>query len=125
MEAKELRIGNYVNHKDNWSYRQPKNDFKEFYFKWDDSDFHAMLECTLDIKDMEPIPLTEDILLKCGFEVYEFDNGQSNQYRFKDRLIVIRDNKFVDYGTSVILNYVHTIQNLYFALTGEELEVKL
>jgi hypothetical protein len=30
IDAKELRIGNWVHHKDNWSYRQPKQDFKEF-----------------------------------------------------------------------------------------------
>jgi hypothetical protein len=62
--------------------------------------------------------LTEEWLLKMGFEV---NNGYYNQYRYKDRLIVIRDGKLVDYGTSVILEYVHQLQNLYFALTGEEL----
>lgn len=72
----------------------------------------------------DPIPITEEWLLRMGLEKHEFDNGKPNQYRFKEILIVIRDSKFVDYGSSVVLPYVHTLQNLYFALTGEELEIK-
>jgi hypothetical protein len=71
-------------------------------------------------KTTYPIKITEKWLLKIGFEKYEFDHKE-NQYRHKDRLIVLRDGKFVDYGSSVTLEYVHQLQNLYFALTGEEL----
>ena len=69
----------------------------------------------LEWDEIQPIPLTEEWLLKCGF------NDKENQYRYKDRLIVIRDNDFHDYGTSVKLKYVHQLQNLYFALTNNEL----
>ena len=72
------------------------------------------------VDDFEPIPLTEDWLVRFGFEVYEFDHKE-NQYRFKERLIVIRDGCFIDYGSSVSIKYVHTLQNLIFALTGTEL----
>ena len=72
------------------------------------------------ITDIEPIPLNEDWLVRFGFEVYEFDHKE-NQYRFKERLIVIRDGCFIDYGSSVSIKYVHTLQNLIFALTGTEL----
>ena len=36
-------------------------------------------------------------------------------------LFIIRENAFFDYGTGVKLQYVHELQNLYFALYGEEL----
>ena len=72
-----------------------------------------------------PIPITEEMLLKCGFECYEFDNGEPNQYRFKSRLIVIRNGFFYDYGADVKIEFVHQLQNLYFALTGEELPINL
>jgi len=70
---------------------------------------------------LKPIPLTEEWFLRFGFEKYEFDNGEPNQYRYKSRLIVIRDGKFADYGSSVILHYVHQLQNFYFAFSSEEL----
>lgn len=74
----------------------------------------------VDWNNLKPIPLTEDWLVRFGFEVYEFDHKE-NQYRFKERLIVIRDGCFIDYGSSVSIKYVHTLQNLIFALTGTEL----
>ena len=79
---------------------------------------------SMEHHNLKPIPLTEEWLLKFGFELYEFDNGLPNQYRFKEMLIVIRDGHFLDYGTSVILDFVHEIQNLYFAKHKEELTVK-
>ena len=68
-----------------------------------------------------PFPLTEGWLLKFGFEKQAFDMSVAPQYRWKNRLIVVRDGCFVDYGSSVQLNHVHKLQNLYFELTGEEL----
>ena len=53
----------------------------------------------------------------------EFDQKE-NQYRLKDRLIVIRNSFFHDYGTSVKLESIHQLQNLFFALTNEQLTIK-
>jgi hypothetical protein len=72
----------------------------------------------------EPVTLTEERLIQFGFEVHKFDNGKQNQYRFNDRLIVIRNGFFVDYGSSVCLQHIHQLQNLYFALNNEELTIK-
>jgi len=71
-----------------------------------------------------PFPLTEKWLLRLGFEKHALDMSVAPQYRWKNRLIIVRDGCFVDYGTSVQLKYVHKIQNLCFALTGEELKIK-
>jgi hypothetical protein len=66
----ELMLGNWVKHNpDEYSYRNSysnKSDFKE-YFQWEDSDWYALLECTLFMTAIEPIQLTEEILLKSGF----------------------------------------------------------
>jgi hypothetical protein len=70
----------------------------------------------------ELIPLTEEWLVKFGFETYKFDHKE-NQYRLKDRLVVVRNESFYDYGSSVKVDYVHQLQNLFFALTGEELTI--
>jgi hypothetical protein len=115
MKANELRIGQNYKHSNGTII---KLDLRFFYAMTNNFDGYKL-------DDLQPIPLTEDILLKCGFECFEFDNGQPNQYRFKSRLIVIRDNVFVDYGSSVKILYIHQLQNLYFALTGEELNIIL
>ena len=112
IKANELRIGN-------WIYSTGLHEYKKVR--------GVMLtesDETLSIL-YKPIPLTEDMLVKCGFECFEFDNGQPNQYRFKSRLIVIRDNVFVDYGSDVKIYHLHTLQNLIFAITGEELNIIL
>jgi hypothetical protein len=72
-------------------------------------------------ESVKPIPLTEEWLLKFGFEKTE------NGYFVKDGIILypIRDLYFR--GNLFIkadIKYVHQIQNLYFALIGEELTPK-
>jgi hypothetical protein len=116
IDAGELRIGN-------WIFEEGQDDNKPFqifsiYHEVKNNKVNGLPICL-----MRPIPLTEDILLKCGFECYEFDNGEPNQYRFKNRLIVIRKGNFVDYGCDVIITSLHQLQNLYFALTGQELQI--
>lgn len=107
MESREVRIGNLFDNNGNVNTVTP--GVIEALFESDKRSW------------IQPIPLTEEWLLKFGFEIYEFDHKE-NQYRFKERLLVIRKGVFCDYGTNVELKYVHQLQNLYFALTGEELE---
>ena len=70
-----------------------------------------------------PIPLTEEWLLKLGFH-------QKNGYGFIKKYLL--GNLFYSvetkehfmfqyYELRIKINYVHQLQNLYFALTGEEL----
>ena len=73
-----------------------------------------------DCKDLVGIQLTEEWLLKFGAIKYEF-NHKASQYRIDSMLFVARENVFFDYGTGVKLQYVHQLQNLYFALHYEEL----
>ena len=64
----------------------------------------------------KPIPLTEDWLRKLGVKdsvwVFElFNNG--------GEFHISTEN-----GDWIFINYVHQLQNLYFALTGDELSIK-
>jgi hypothetical protein len=86
-------------------------------------------------KDIEAIPLTEDWLLKFGFKQLKennsypedfakiiYDNGRMRIYGNTIEWIESNDDYFFK-----IINtpkFVHQLQNLYFALTGEELEIK-
>lgn len=89
-----------------------------------------------DYSDLEPIIITEEWLLKCGFTPCES--------LFKDKpnilSVQISNNETLDYedGELFIANvgshrvvtlwnniiHLHQLQNLYYAITGEELEVK-
>lgn len=130
MKAQELRIGNWVVNVDEyWEVRLV--DFNSMY-----------IEKSCPFK---PIPLTEEWLLKFGFN----KKGES-RYGFK-YIYPIADwgftiepsfeegkwffgHEFYDSGDDAWdyqslnfcfdLQYVHTLQNLYFALTGEELNKK-
>lgn len=74
------------------------------------------------IKNLEPIPLTPELLEKCGFDRLLF------VYQ-KDRIDVIIDkNRIGIYpnflsGMLIICKYLHQLQNMYYAITGEELEI--
>lgn len=71
--------------------------------------------------DIKPIPLTEELLLECGFEV-EYTNGgflrwQKGKFKLLDRRLPYPMN---DIHTEYIL-YLHQLQNIYYYLTGKEL----
>lgn len=83
----------------------------------------------IDLFQFNPIPLTEEILLKCGFEKIENNwkvLSYSNVFYFSwERLA---GSAFSLDNESIYLphiEYLHQLQNLYFALTGEELEINL
>jgi hypothetical protein len=77
----------------------------------------------LRTQDFTPIPLTEEWLVKFGFD----------KKGYKDGLSIILENKLgykngrTYFKSWCILEsqpkYAHSLQNLYFALTGQELEI--
>ena len=69
--------------------------------------------------DVKPIPLTEEWLERFGF-VYK--NGYG--YKFKYGWISRKDKYWSYYSLMIKIYYVHQLQNLYFALTAEELTIK-
>ena len=120
MKVNELRV-------DNWfmGYHDP--------FKWSLEHFDLLKQADLDEIIKEPIPLTEEILLKCGFE------NKSGSFvptfickQRRDLLVqvlngcIFRIKTDMEYPTFVrYFDYLHQLQNLYFAITGEELEVRI
>jgi hypothetical protein len=83
---------------------------------------------TYIIDMFEPILLTKEWLLKLGFtkesEISEYFDGD---YRYACEYVLDYKNDVLVFNNNMgsIYNhvkYVHQLQNLYFALTGEELE---
>jgi len=81
-----------------------------------------------DLKNIKPIPLTEEWLLKFGFE--KALNGMFCPREY----LWLKQHKLNNEwfaGVNCIgdidctrIDYVHQLQNLYFSLTGTELEIK-
>lgn len=89
-------------------------------------DARSIFDMFNDNQKYEPIPLTKYWLTKLGFD----RKGSSFWYKGYDYtidtsggiFIVHSDYVSVAYGIEV--KYVHQLQNLFFALTGEELTIK-
>mgnify|MGYP003656513470 FL=1 len=103
MNAKELRLDNWVI-----------------------NPFGTLFQITVideRMYDFKPIPLTEEWLVKFGFEydVLEEFYFEINDIRGQ---FYEEENSFeLDHYELANCYYVHQLQNLYFALTGQELEI--
>jgi hypothetical protein len=105
MKTKELRIGNYLLH-------------DGYFIKSYGLD--GFLNIIKNIDNYEPIPLTEEWLLKFGFEQVGFNyylNGFKIFFDSDSYFYELRDEGMMDKH----LEYLHQLQNLYFALTNQEL----
>jgi len=76
-----------------------------------------------NVKDFfQPIQITEDWLIKFGFELNNtgfYNKGRLTFHPFHGWKII---NVWVKEWVGIAeIKYVHQLQNLYFALTGEEL----
>lgn len=140
IKANELRIGNYVHpctHADpviipmnNIFARIFTIEFDGCRLALDHKKPFAQQECGLwEYKRIKPIPLTEEWLVRFGFEVkkhkwivathklntdFVINNAIDGSMRFTP--VWCKDYKPII--------FVHQLQNLYFALTGEELTIK-
>ena len=123
MKANELRIGNIV------EFSTPKLPLN----------IHELSHIVTaeDIVNFEngkilltPVPLTEEWLKKLGFKYSEERASMSNGFEEWENNGVyigpLDNEKYVcdaldQGGISMYILYVHQLQNLYFALTGQEL----
>jgi hypothetical protein len=118
--ANELRIGNWVNTSVEPTLLTDYNKVKEIT-----SD---ALVCenvgACDWSDITPIPLTPEILEKAGFED-DLPWKKNNFCLDSECRFHVVDG--TGYGVIIArqIKFVHQLQNLYFALTGEELEINL
>ena len=112
MKASELRIGNWV-----------KSLTHGIEYKID-----FIFESPM-MNEIQPIPLTEEWLLKFGFK----KEGQLYVKDFFGDYIGVDADDFsvgtyafgrIAHAPQPTLMNVHQLQNLYFALTGEELTIK-
>lgn len=129
MKPNELRIGNCVIN-------------RSVKMKSPDATGYTVINITDDgkldygggtLQDIEGIPLTTEIFQKCGFNF--IDQGGDDHGWYHPKLlfgIYSSDNNYrllSDEGIEITaagqLQFLHQLQNLFFALSGEELDANL
>ena len=127
MKATELRIGNYVTYnKSNKSEGFVSSILTEC-FGQDRIQLNNNILYPYNVDDIEPILLTKEWLMKFGF----YQDEKNVCMCLNIVLLRLR----IGYGTVTLIQsgesirvpeiiYVHQLQNLYFALTGKELNFK-
>ena len=138
MNVKELRIGNYV---------IDNGEISEVIQIESNGD--VMTTCkskfpVSNVGDLEPVKLTEDLILKCGFKksseyVYEHEKDclllfdaptdWQNTKEYPIGVEAVASDYFLGYishGEIVIrCLHLHDFQNKFFSIIGNELEVNL
>jgi hypothetical protein len=136
IDAKELRTGNIIH-----------NGFKPVIVQGVDGEgVILMMRCRgmsipegphrpeyeweklyLGFDEALPIPLTPEILEKCGFLAGA--DHMKGQWVFVNGASLFPDGQYFTYLDQrrplSTVKYLHQLQNLYYRLTGQELEVKL
>lgn len=126
MDLKELRVGNY------YDFGNPELEPKGIQKL---NRYSLGVKLTIHNIDIHPVPLTEEWLLKFGFEAGregDLDLFPLKYYREPLRYNGKEANIFVsDFGDDSHydlpckhIKYVHQLQNLFYVLVGEELTIK-
>lgn len=133
MEMTELRLGNWVVY-NNQIVKTTGLHYGMFECGCPDGNNWM---CTGRISEVHPIELTEEILLKIGFEhhavdrnIYAFENERSIVvYILNRKLLIIEgveNDVLIDRNIRINnVEYLHQLQNVYYLLIGKELEVSL
>jgi hypothetical protein len=123
MSPQELRIGNIVEYLVYDELANPKSEWVENVVDLDD------LKAMETSENYRPMKLNEDILLKFGYFDLNERCGLKGIFGIIGKKVTINIETMsycqIDYEGSIFdiikIDYVHQLQNLYFALTGEEL----
>lgn len=131
MEVKNLRIGNLLTWKDQ---EDPTEAILTYvggvlndciWLEWVWADGKAdYIDCDLDC--VKGIEITEDWLIKFGFDlvVKEGNQGEFRVYQLNEITYNTNHGWWWKHQLTVQPKYIHELQNLFFAITGTELEFK-
>ncbi len=129
MKAQELRIGNLI------QYKIVKNTVEVIGIDLETKSVKTHESSAVIDYYFEPVPLTEEWLLKLGIVLHEYKTGVKPIFVTNTLFLVwagshlvvsFKDPEskvFIDLGLKRI-HYVHQLQNWYAENTGEELTIK-
>lgn len=131
IQANELRIGNIVSDRHSSGYFAEVKELRK------NRCYYGLYHCTYN--DLLSMPLTEEWLIRIGFikSYNEFgntfhimdENGFTAMFTVEHWTNVNEGSKFKNHwhirgllnGNKI--NYIHQLQNLFFALTNQELTI--
>ena len=119
MKATELRIGNYLQDREGRLCKVEELSSRE----GERGVYASAISGPTTGLPNRPIPLTEEWLLKkFGFEKYH--NNLFVLGNISVHFYMLHEYYFISFNhRHIVLDNVHQLQNLYFALTGEELTI--
>lgn len=124
MEAKELRIGNYVMY--NGVVYTVESILSSTYLVF----LHTLdKEILMEVKvnKIDPVKLTDEWLEWLGFVRVgnHYEKNCFNIYKYKDGVEIELRNDEDDelFVIGMRYNYVHQLQNLYFAIAGKKIAI--
>lgn len=134
IDVRELKIGDFVYlQKSKTPYQITELGYSEIeYPRYEASGISTEAVFRTYIENLYPIPLTEELLLSCGFTesysdskgyVYSINGVNFLRCFFDIPSFFIETEEDDDLFNRPIEN-LHQLQNIYFVLTGKELEVK-
>lgn len=135
IDIRELRIGNYVHlFKSTTPYHITEIGYSEIeYLRYEVSGISSEAVFRTYVDNLNPILLTAQLLLNCGF-VYNAIDDCFDRLNLRVRILGNLICAFIGFEVSFVKEWhdanievksLHQLQNLYFALTGKELEIDL
>lgn len=139
MKANEIRIGNLFSHtNDNGTFNLQVEEIRPtgIITTWNGGSWFVLFD------KIVAIPLTEEILLKAGFEKESEDDKYGRVFLIPNTKYIIRVVNYgnpqkVDFGYSLEISdnkdwcgikriyFLHDLQNTIFALTGEDIKIEV
>jgi len=119
MKENELRIGN-------WVFDHTLNQYDQIEELRTEGAFFVKSNGYIKYQDLQPIPLTPEILEKSGFVTFE--DGWYGYIPFGVGYVYtwnIYDTSIRWKGSCIEIENLHDLQNLHFALYKEELPINL
>jgi hypothetical protein len=115
LKASELRIGNYA--------------FRNGILVQVDG--RSIMDAEAGLVVYDGVPLTEDWLLKFGFQQVGNESKYFVAFQGRYHFVSLSSSRYnyqmgyeKDWLVQIPISPVHQLQNLYHALTGQELELK-
>jgi len=142
IKVEELMLGNFVNYKGTdykvWSISNSSTPNNERYYICLDNEYLDKHLKGINFLEINPIPLTEEWLLRFGFmkdhkkynpSILDTITFWNSGLGFKSIINGTRfrleiGNDATVFSSGINIDYVHTLQNLFFSLTGEKLTLK-
>lgn len=124
INANDIRCGNY--------FKVPPiyENEKEHTIQWGEKDWVELDKGLFSLVDIEPVEISPEVLEKCP-KIIKFEKYWALMWGTNGAEIIVWDDYYKAFklelgkGKYKVLDYLHNFMNLIFALTGEELEVKL